>query len=845
MLRKRFFLYFSLTLVFGFAYSQDTISIPKIYVCGEYVSAMPFQTDSTDMNGKKADFFTLMSEGIPSFPTVPISDNKTLKADKSHVFTLGKAISATKVYLLQFPILINSFAEITMNIQSAGCFRVFLDREEKLTQKETHVSLEKASPKTQKLSLIPGFYMINIQYFSVADQTPRFKCFFSTTSSPSAVSFNEQTASGKRPINMTDVLSGIRPVRAGISPSGKYIAVTYSHTTPEGNKTYSHEIRTRTDRQLLYKQTGNIFPGWLPNSDKIYYTKKEDNNRQLYISDPVTHSETLVLENLPEGRIYWAPKEDYIILAKEVKAEVSKGDFKQLTHPDDRIAGNNDRTQLYKYDLATGFVQPLTFGSRECDFEDFSGDGSKILFSCTTKRLTKQPFYLHSLFEMDMKTFAVDTIWLEQEWIKGVSYSPDGKELLVTGSPDAFDGIGKNIGSQPQANYYDTQAFLYNLKNRVAKAISKDFMPNIHNARWDKNDNKIYLLCEDRDYERLFSYDISKGAYTMLSTSLDVISSTDFATDAPYLVYISQGVSDYPQVYWHDLLVDRSTLFSHPQKEVQDNLAFGEVKDRNFTSQDGTPIIGRYYLPYNFDETKQYPLIVYYYGGTSPVERTFGSNWNFHYWASQGFVVYVIQPSGTTGFGQEFSARHVNAWGKYTADDIISATQDFCESHNFINKNKVGCIGASYGGFMTQYLQTCTDIFAAAVSHAGISHITGYWGEGYWGYGYNSIAAANSYPWNNPELYGEQSPLTHADKINTPLLLLHGMEDTNVPIGESIQMYIALKLLGKDVAFVQVKGENHVIADYKHKITWTHTIMAWFAKYLQDDPAWWRSMYKD
>ena len=208
-----------------------------------------------------------------------------------------------------------------------------------------------------------------------------------------------------------------------------------------------------------------------------------------------------------------------------------------------------------------------------------------------------------------------------------------------------------------------------------------------------------------------------------------------------------------------------------------------------------------------------------------------------------GYVVYVTQPSGTIGYGQEFSARHVNAWGIKTADDIITGTKKFCEAHPFVNPKKIGCIGASYGGFMTQYLQTQTDIFAAAVSHAGISSISSYWGEGYWGYGYSAAASANSYPWNNKELYVEQSPLFHADKINTPLLLIHGTVDTNVPIGESIQMFAALKILGKEVEFLQVEGENHGIADFKKRMAWKKSIFAWFAKWLQDDPAWWDSLY--
>jgi dipeptidyl aminopeptidase/acylaminoacyl peptidase len=237
-------------------------------------------------------------------------------------------------------------------------------------------------------------------------------------------------------------------------------------------------------------------------------------------------------------------------------------------------------------------------------------------------------------------------------------------------------------------------------------------------------------------------------------------------------------------------------------------------------------------------------MLVYYYGGCSPTSRSFEGRYAPHMYAAQGYVVYTINPSGAAGFGQEYASRHVNTAGDYVADDIIEGTKRFAAEHAFIDSKHIGCFGASYGGFMTQYLQTKTDIFAAAMSHAGISDHTSYWGEGYWGYSYSETSMANSYPWTRKDLYVDHSPLYNADKIHTPILFMHGTADTNVPVGESIQMYTALKLLGRPTAFVVVEGENHWIQDYHKRIKWQSTIFAWFQKWLKGDSSWWDSMYK-
>ena len=144
---------------------------------------------------------------------------------------------------------------------------------------------------------------------------------------------------------------------------------------------------------------------------------------------------------------------------------------------------------------------------------------------------------------------------------------------------------------------------------------------------------------------------------------------------------------------------------------------------------------------------------------------------------------------------------------------------------------------------MTMVLAAKSDLFAAFVSHAGISSLASYWGEGYWGYSYSGVATADSFPWNRKDIYVERSPLFFADKVKTPILLTHGASDTNVPVGESESFYTALKLLGAQAEFVEVAGQDHWILDHAKRIVWSKTIVAWFDRWLKGRPEWWNELY--
>ena len=475
---------------------------------------------------------------------------------------------------------------------------------------------------------------------------------------------------------------------------------------------------------------------------------------------------------------------------------------------------------------------------------DISQDGRKLLIVSSYSRLAKRPTEVEDVFIMDARTLKVDTLLQCEGFLGGAGFSPDGSQILFTGNPEAFNRIGCQLPADRTPSMTENELFLYDIATKQVTPLTKDFDPSLDGgADWSWADGKIYFRAECRDYVYLYQLDPKTGKIQQLPCSGDDIYRFDMASQATTIAWLSYNTLEPASAYVANQPWAKTCRTLFDGKTALGDAEVGTCEDWNFKNSKGDTVYGRLYLPKDFDKTKQYPMIVYYYGGCSPVSRYFESPYAPQYWNSLGYVAYIIEPSGATGFGQEWASRHVNTAGRGPAEDIIEGTKKICEEHSFINPKKIGCMGASYGGFMTQYLQTQTDIFAAAVSHAGIANHTSYWGEGYWGYNYSEVSMANSYPWSHRQLYVDQSPLFNADKIHTPLLLLHGNADTNVPLIESLQMFTALKLLGREVALVEVQGENHHILEYTKKEKWLATQMAWFQKWLKDDPSWWDALY--
>lgn len=809
-------------------YAAEDIRVMQYLHAGPVAVNRPILADSLNVNGKPFEIKNLLKSTIP-FDRA-LSDAQVIEADTAGVLTFTSPEKGCALHFFSFFLNSDQYTKGSLEISGPGMFDVFVNN--------------KPVGTTSELSLEPHRYEVVVKYLTASTDTcpPTLKAVFKSKERAQVTA----SINPEKRYTANDILEGSNFRGTSVSPDGKYVLVKYFSRAKGGKSEQYAQLRDAVSGRVLLQDKGFILTAqWMPTSSKMYFTRVGLSGTELVTVDPATMQEEVLAENLPEGSFNFTPNERTLLFSIPEEGPKDGPNMLRILEPADRIPGFRNRYFIWRYDLTSGLYEQLTFGHNSTYINDVSADSRYLLFSTNEQVYTSLPHSRNSLYKLDMQTMVVDTIWEGRKYVNGSSFSPDGKQLLVSGSGNAFDSIGLNIREGQLSNTYDGQLFLYNLATRKATALTKDFNPNVSGANWNKADGLIYMLTEDQDYQRIFSCNPLGRKIKQLNLPEDVIYNYSIANAAPMMYYFGQSASNASRLYSYNLKSGKNQLIYDLSADKLKNVKLGEVRDWNFISDDGTTIQGRYYLPPNFDPQKKYPMIVYYYGGTSPTNRALEFSYSMHMYAALGYVVYTLNPSGTTGFGQEFAARHVNAWGAKTADEIIRGTELFCKEHTFVNPKKIGCAGASYGGFMTQYLQTRTDLFAAAVSHAGISALSSYWGEGYWGYGYCSVANTGTYPWNNPEFFTKHSPLFNADKIKTPLLLLHGNVDTNVPLGESIQMFVALKLLGKTVEFVQVDGENHGVADYKKRLEWQNTIFAWFARYLQDEPEWWEALYPE
>lgn len=808
----------------------DTLTVHTARCITPYSVSRPLSADSVDLSGKAFDTKKLLENNTRvRFNDAAFSGS----ISKEAVIKTDTTAGCFTVNAMRFALDANQFIKADLHIDGIKDYKLFVDNK----------------PQDDKsLSFTPGRKTLTIVSLSEPSSRDSFNVYL-TGKTLEGLS----VAAGDKQLYTIDLmLHGDHYYQVLLSPSGRYLVTSYYDKQHSGKNVF-RTVLTETATQRVVRRW-NAFQSltWHQTKDLAYITQEGEDGWDLIAYDPQTGDESVFAQNLPMQNFTLSPDGSYLVLSRGQEQPQEKvAGLKRLYNPDDRMPGWRARNALSVYDLKTGREQALNFGPNSAWLSDISADGRRVLFSSSCLNPSRHPFERTSVYEYDVTTGKVDTLLRDTVFIAEVKYSPDAKHLLIKASPAAFEGIGSEVAEGQHPNGFDYRLFLFDCQTGLTEPILCEFAPSVERILWSKGDGQIYFSAADGCNQSLFRLNPSTRQVTRFTLPVSYLQGFAIAQGqrkSPVAVYFGQTGERAREMFVSTLGAERPSarrIGDIDFDRLMADVKLGTCHDWSFKASRGDSIHGFYFLPPDFDATKRYPLIVYYYGGCTPTPKMLEFQYPFQVLAAQGYVVYVCEPSGAIGYGQEFAARHVNTWGQESADDIIEGTKAFIAAHPFINDKKIGCMGASYGGFMTQYLQTRTDLFAAAISHAGISNIASYWGGGYWGYTYGETAQYGSYPWNNPDLYVKQSPLFNSDKIKTPILLLHGTADTNVPTNESQQMFTALRIQGKPVSYVQIDGENHVITDYKKRLAWQNVIFAWFAHWLKDQPLWWNTLYPD
>jgi len=645
---------------------------------------------------------------------------------------------------------------------------------------------------------------------------------------------------------------------AQISPDGSRVAFVLTRVHPNEEKdTYeSHIWIVSTRRGVPYRFTSgkgrDVYPRWSPTGKYLLFlsTREEEKETsgkevsrgaQLWVI-PATGGEARQLTDIPGGvsQPSWAPDGKKILFLasppREPKDPKKKSDVKVIRRIFYRLNAegyfHNRRRHIYTVGLQGGKPLPITSGDYDVDFAAFSPDGSSIAF--IANRSDEADYTaVRDIFVLPSTGGEPIQITRSKGPIFQLSWAPDGKWIAFSGhnmrkSFSTNVGIWKVPASGGEAILL-TSSFDRSVGNYVindCRVASPDpglvFSPDgstIYFLATDGGTSQIYSLLPDAKEVKPFT----EGHHTIESFSF----SRDFERvafsrmDATHLaeIWVRSRNRERRLTHFNDRFLSQKRIFS--------------PEHFSFTADDGKKIEGWILSPPR-KKRQKLPAILEIHGGP---RTAYGHAFFFEFQllASLGFAVIYTNPRGSMGYGEDFAYAIHKKYGERDYKDLMQAVDYALKKYPWIDSQNLGVTGGSYGGFMTNWILGHTNRFKAAVTQRSISNFYSFFGTSDIGYLFGKEEVGWT-PWENEGEFLKRSPIRYVKKITTPLLILHSEEDWRCPIEQAEQLFVALKMLKRDVELVRFPGENHELSRAgkpKHRIERLQFILRWFQKYLK------------
>jgi dipeptidyl aminopeptidase/acylaminoacyl peptidase len=664
----------------------------------------------------------------------------------------------------------------------------------------------------------------------------------------------------KRPIEVEDLFRLKRLSDPAISPDGKFIAFTLGEVEKAANRTDNDiwlvPVSGGEPRRIVSSPKAEVHPRWSPDGKTLSYISTSSGTAQIYLYDVATGAtRQLTSHYTGASQQMFSPDGSMMAFVSSVYPEYSDKSFvemqKMTRERDESLETSKmkgvvfDRLLYRHWDSWTDFkrmhifVVPtrgggeprnLTPGDRDAvpssstfsagDDYHWSPDGKEIAFTASVLPPREEAWRTNSdIVLVNAQTGAQTTLTGANPAADAYPrYSPDGK------------WIAYRAQTRPgfEADKWDVVLFDRAKGTHARLTGAWDFSAD--QIEWTADGKTIVVETQDNAEAVLFALAIDGKTPPRKLTTSGGASSFSIAKNG--VIAFAHSALTRPNEVAALNLADKTPqmkLLTAVNAAALGALQFGKVEKITYM---GDKVTNQAWLtlPPDFDATKKYPTVFLIHGGPQGAwMNSWSTRWNPQIWAAQGYVVIAPNPTGSTGFGQKFVDGVSKDWGGAAYRDIMKCVDYALATYPFVNGDKMAAAGASYGGYMVNWMNTQTNRFKTFVSHCGVYNFYSMYGttEEVW-----FDEWEHGIPWETPN-FDAFSPHKFAAQANTPTLIIHNGNDFRVPLQEGMQYFTALQRRGIASKFLYFPDEGHWVLKPQNSEFWHKTIFDWLAEYLK------------
>ncbi|MBZ5495020.1 MAG: S9 family peptidase [Acidobacteriia bacterium] len=669
-------------------------------------------------------------------------------------------------------------------------------------------------------------------------------------------------AQQKHTISFDDLIAFGRVGDPQVSPDGKVVAFSvtrYDLAKNAGNSdVWIVPIAGGAARQLTQSEKRDNNARWSPDGKKLAFISSRDGSPQVWILD-VASGEARKLTSISTGAdgVIWSQdgnnlaftsdvypdcRDDACNAQREKAAESSKVKAKIFDHLLYRhwdAWKDGKRTHIFVVPAAGGTARDLTPGDYDAppfslggptDY-DFSPDGKELCFARNTDKVEATSTN-GDLWTVPLTGSEPKKITANPAYDGSPLYSPDGKYIAYRAQ------------RRPGFEADRFELMLFDRVARTSRSITASLDRSVSEMVWAPDSRTIYFAAEDQGFSGIWRVGVG-GEAPLKVIEKSYNGELKVAPDGRTLVFTRQSLSRPAEVY----RANADGRDARPLTAVNDaalgRIDFGAVESITYPGADAvepkgsggdgstffTPIQAWIVKPPAFDPKRKYPAVFLIHGGPQGAwEDNFSYRWNIQMFAARGYVVFASNPHGSTGFGQKFTDEISGDWGGKVYLDLMRGA-DYLTKLPYIDAARVAAAGASYGGYMINWIEGHSERFRCLVSHDGVYNAASMFGstEELW----FPLWDFQGTPWNNPALYEKWSPSSYVKNFKTPMLVIHGELDYRVPVTQGFELFTALQLMKVPSKFLYFPDEGHWVLKPQNSRLWWKTVQDWIDQWTK------------